>query len=313
MYEDEEGRWQNRIEELWVAIDDRARLRGSRTSAFFNKVAGLVTRGFNRVFGRRLFSFQLIGVSSAYSFAGMFLYLPILLTIVLQPRNLVAPVPGQLLSAVQLIEYFCTVVGAICFLLAAMPSLWPSPLFVSLSLLPGLIFTAGLIKLIQLHRPFQNQLGMFIALLVSFLSDVIVLALVRFTVRKVSAIASVSKIVLAILIQVCVLGLLVVAPYEIAPRLMVRFGHTPALQILFVVAIFNAFTGLASSIFLFVLLFVLLHKVLWPALGKLLYPLARHQIIRNHKIMASVGTASFIFAFPLMWTPVKGALEWLAK
>jgi len=73
MYEDAEGKWQNRIETVWVAIDDREKLSGSRTSALFNTVAAIVTRGFNRILGRKIFSFQFIGVSSSYSFAGMFL------------------------------------------------------------------------------------------------------------------------------------------------------------------------------------------------------------------------------------------------
>jgi len=56
---------------------------------------------------------------------------------------------------------------------------------------------------------------MFIALLVSFLSDALLLVLVRFTVRNVSAKTSVSRIVLAVLVQVGVIVLLVVAPYEV--------------------------------------------------------------------------------------------------
>src|SRR5258708_14664775 len=73
MYEDEEGKWQNRIDKLWVAIDDRAKLTGSKTSALFNKVAAVVTRAFDGIFGRKLLSFQFIGVSSCYSLAGLWL------------------------------------------------------------------------------------------------------------------------------------------------------------------------------------------------------------------------------------------------
>jgi hypothetical protein len=61
------------------------------------------------------------------------------------------------------------------------------------------------------------------------------------------------------------------------------------------------------------LLLVLLHRATWPVLGRLIYPLARRQVIRNHKIMAGVGTACLIFAFPSLSSAVRGALEWLAK
>src|SRR5713101_4587634 len=69
MYEDEEGHWQNRIERLWVGISDRASLVGSKSAAFFGRVAGVVTEGFNRLFGNRLLSPRMIGASTAYSWA----------------------------------------------------------------------------------------------------------------------------------------------------------------------------------------------------------------------------------------------------
>jgi hypothetical protein len=94
---------------------------------------------------------------------------------------------------------------------------------------------------------------------------------------------------------------------------MARFGQWPSLVALFALAFFNTFSGIASCIFLLVLLFVLLHKVFWPVLGKLFYPLARYRVIRDSKIMASVGTACFIVAFPLMSGAMKGVLQWLAK
>jgi hypothetical protein len=48
MYEDEEGRWQNKLEELWIAIDDRARTVMSRSAALVAKVAEIVTSAFDR-------------------------------------------------------------------------------------------------------------------------------------------------------------------------------------------------------------------------------------------------------------------------
>ena len=45
MYEDEQRKWQNRIDLLWAKIDDRAKLTGSKTSAFFNQVSIVVPKG----------------------------------------------------------------------------------------------------------------------------------------------------------------------------------------------------------------------------------------------------------------------------
>jgi hypothetical protein len=109
------------------------------------------------------------------------------------------------------------------------------------------------------------------------------------------------------LLQVGIILFLIVTPWETAGLLR----GTPG-QIVIGVAIFNLFTGLASCLFLLMLLFVLLHKVIWPVLGRLFYSLARHQVIRNRKIMASTGTGCFIFAWPLMSSPIAGVLRWLA-
>jgi hypothetical protein len=75
----------------------------------------------------------------------------------------------------------------------------------------------------------------------------------------------------------------------------------------------NIFTALASSVFLLSLLLLLLHRALWPVLGRILYPLARHQVIRSRKVMVALGTACFSLAFPLMPAAIKNILHWLTE
>jgi hypothetical protein len=312
MYEDEEGKWQDRIERLSAAINARARLTGtSKTSAFFDKIAAIATRGFNRVFGPRLFSFQLVGVSSSYSFAGLFLGLGFWFMILFRPSRLATPLPEP--GAVSGMEYICLIGGTIFLLLGTLPALAPSRWSVALSLLPFLLLTAGLIKATLLGGPLRSLPAMFAAAVVSLLSDVILLALIRLTVRRISTKPSIPRIGLAVLVQVGVIVVLVIVPFQTAGLLMVRFGQRTELEALFCLGIFNGFTGLASSVFLLMLFFVMLHRAVWPVLGRPLYSLARHQVIRKPKIMASVGTACFVFAFPAMSSAIKGVLEWLAK
>lgn len=318
MYEDAEGRWQNRIDAVWVAIDDREKLSGSKTSALFSTVAALVTRGFNRVFGRSMFSFQFIGVSTSYSFAGMFLSwaLFFLHLSFMGVSSVAAPLPETVskgVGAAFLLGFGCLMIGLVCFLLAALPSLLPSFLSVGLSLIPGLLVVVWVARVVQVHRLFGNQLALVAAFLASLLSDVLLLVVVRFTVRLISAATTVSRIAVAVLIQLGVVVFLVVAPWEAGLSLTVKFGNHPTALAIFgvFVAGLNVFTGIMSCTFILVLLFVLLYKAFWPVLGRLLYPLARYQVVRNHKVMASIGTGCFVFAFPLMWIPVRSLLKWL--
>src|SRR4051794_22204896 len=95
MYEDEEGKWQNRIEQLWIGINDLERTMGSRTAAIFNRVAAIVTRTIDRVVGKKLLSFQLIGVSTCFSFAALFLYAGYLMGIFYHPSELSSPLTAE--------------------------------------------------------------------------------------------------------------------------------------------------------------------------------------------------------------------------
>ena len=48
LYEDQEGRIQNRIVQWWVKVDDARITAHTRVSAFVEAVAGLTARGFDR-------------------------------------------------------------------------------------------------------------------------------------------------------------------------------------------------------------------------------------------------------------------------
>jgi hypothetical protein len=156
-------------------------------------------------------------------------------------------------------------------------------------------------------------LVLYVALGASFLSDVFLLVLVRYVVGRISEETSGFRLAVAILIQVGVITLLVFVPFWASGPLMVKFGQRPELRALLALGIFNAFTGIASSVFLLALLVVLLHKAMWPVLGRLLHSVAQRQVLRNHWVTASIGTACFILAFPQMSGTLKAVLEWIAK
>src|ERR1700694_5196508 len=78
LYEDEEGKFQNKVEEWWIKLSDKQRASRSRVAAFMQEVAQLTGRGFDRLLGRRLFSFRVIPISIYLSFASFFLLILIL-------------------------------------------------------------------------------------------------------------------------------------------------------------------------------------------------------------------------------------------
>ena len=59
--EDEEGRVQNQLENLWIKVDDRSKV--GATQQFIRGCAQLYARALDRLFGRRLLSIQACGIS----------------------------------------------------------------------------------------------------------------------------------------------------------------------------------------------------------------------------------------------------------
>jgi hypothetical protein len=58
LYEDEQGRVQSTPEELWLRINEQRQAFLSRHAAFMREVARLANVGFDRLFGKKLLSWQ---------------------------------------------------------------------------------------------------------------------------------------------------------------------------------------------------------------------------------------------------------------
>lgn len=313
MYEDAQGKWQSRIEAIWISVNDREKVIGSRAVAIFNGVASVATSAFNRVFGERLLSLQLIGVSTSFSYAGVFFGLSVIFAVLFRESRLVGALSGNVIASLNFVKVGAFVIGLVFFVFAMLPTIWKSRWTVWLSLAPLIFICLGLMKLALRHRATHDQLAMLITLIASVFSDVLTLVLVRYTIRRVLTDPTPSRVCAAVSIQVFMVVLLVIAPIQLSGILMVRYGQRLILKSLFDLGLFNLFTGFASLLFLLVLFTLLLHRATWPVLGRLIYPLARYQVVRKQTLMASIGTGLLLFAFPLMPTAAKRMLEWFAK
>jgi hypothetical protein len=73
LYETESGNYQNRLEELWVRIDDLSRTALTRQTAFLKQTLGLLSFGFDSLFGKKLISTRSIAMTLAYSASSLYL------------------------------------------------------------------------------------------------------------------------------------------------------------------------------------------------------------------------------------------------
>jgi hypothetical protein len=77
LYEDEEARIQNRLEQIWKRIDALQSSAMSKEVAFLQGVTRTTSSILDRLLGHKLLSLQSIAVSSAFSLASLFVVLPL--------------------------------------------------------------------------------------------------------------------------------------------------------------------------------------------------------------------------------------------
>lgn len=193
MYEAESGRLQNRIEELWVTISDRAILVGSRTVALFSAVAVADTRMLNRIYGKRLISFRMVGISTITS-----LSVPILFVLVANPFSARTGVPGLPRDDIR----FWGIVLVILVLLTAPAFMTRSRFAVALTLLPFSFCVAFWILSPLMHDRNAGWSNVTTtAILASLLSDVAVAALIRQSINIIGRQVRIPRILAMLCLQ----------------------------------------------------------------------------------------------------------------
>src|SRR5437660_12566039 len=77
LYEDEEGRYQNKLEEWWIRVRYSREKALSTATEIFAFTSQAASRIFDDVFGARLFSFRVAGISVCLSLAALLFFGPL--------------------------------------------------------------------------------------------------------------------------------------------------------------------------------------------------------------------------------------------
>jgi hypothetical protein len=311
MQESTEGLWINRLEELWIQVDDRKLTIHETTKILFTKVADKVSRTFNRVYGTKLISIRTVGVSGSLSFASLFLTLGlglgILIFFILAYS---ATVDQKLLHAIPILVIVViafVLAGAFCLILAMLtiffkPAIWPI-----LSCLPTVFWLLGTYRLFHVHFKYGNQLGISATLLISIASDILLLGLVRQSLRWIMMRTSLQRIITALVIQVVTLFLIFYIPFKVPIQWQPGLPRKNLGQDLFILALFNIPTAIASIAFVFSLVIVALHRLTWPLLSQWTYVLTRNDVLEKRKKIRAIGFLCLAYAFagsPKTWLQI---------
>jgi hypothetical protein len=282
IYEDEQGRLQSRLEEMWVRIHSRAIMVGSSSSAAFGTVAKLLDEGFNRLFGNRLWSLQAMSASTAWS-----------LTFVLGAAVPVSddkPVPVfALYGFTTPARTLYSEIAAIFALSILMPLMSSSKVSKAIGLMPltvvGFVLGAGLVKA---FNNYSSRLALLfsLAVILSVVSDMMMIFANRSLIRYVGSYVSFKRILIVIVLQWALGFLLILLPIILWPISMTFF----------MLALLNIFSLVFSLLLSAAMVGVCIDRLLWPVIARLVYPLQKYEVVRNSKLLAAVGLPCILFA-----------------
>ena len=300
MRESTEGVWVNRIEEFWIEVDDRKKSIGESTKILFRKIADKVSRAFNCVFGPKLISVRTIGMSGSLSFASFFLILAVIFEgvsyFIIKHSEVLKPELTKQVPLLAILGIGLFFVAGFCLLLAVLPILLKSPVWAWISCIPTVFLLELTYQLFHKHLGNAKEYGIALALAISFASDVLLLMLVRQSLRWILARTTLARIVSAMAMQLLALFLVFVIPYRLPIVWHPEMARSSVGQILFVLALFNIPTVVASLAFGFSLSVVLLHRLVWPFLSEFTYVLTRNEVLDKRKTVRWIGCACIVYA-----------------
>jgi hypothetical protein len=322
MYEDEEGRLQNRIkrfqkrvENWWIKVDDRRRTSLPWAASFIQEVARLAGRCFDRILTKRLLSMRVVGVSILLSTASIFLFIA-LMPVVFHT----APIK-RYGDAIMLFFRLC--------LLALLPAISDSPsmplkpwfprvirlwwwaiiIFGTLTIVDFLLFTSGKGTA---GASFASNAAIFLPLLFGFgaACDVSYILFTRWTLRRIAVTNSTRAILLWIFLLLLFLAAIVVALPLVGVGI---FTHVPLIggALLFSVII-NSIDVVMSLAMLLIAVLLLAHRLIWPLIQRPLYAIQRLEF-KNPKEWKRRKGWFRVLGVSLIIIAIPGFPEWLKE
>ena len=348
LYETEQGEWQNRLESLWVSIDERATITRNTATALFNRVAQLSSLAMDRLFGKQLLSLRALCVFTNISLAGGILFAATLdqlvkRQIIIPPRGSTSVLRAVLLRDLPFIyeflferfvfvrphtwaasSFLTAVLISLCLLASGIVPAFKGNKW--LNSLPYLFSGAFLARVVflwttslgQTHSLRTHYELMFESFMLSFLCDYLAVT----TLRRLLLVISRSPSAMRVAFSVLILGLL--SASIIYLPVMLAIVHGIVFKRHLSIAIYAGFLGellgaLSVTTFIYfalpagILLLILVHRIVWPFISRFIYSLGRYNILSNTKLLSGAGFVCLALAISIGHLTRKDILDLLSK
>jgi hypothetical protein len=324
LYEGEEKKIQSRLEDSWIKIDDLKKKAIKRHTAFIQTVATQAGSLLDRLFGKKLLSLQLVGVTLCYSLASLFL-VKLWLQDVLGDLNL--PLVWSLFL-------FYLIAGTLPLFFRSCRWLlsWLGIIILSLPVIMLTIqyfvwdnqsasgqFSLPLGVGFLLYNVAGFYLGGAVAILAGSLCIVLTRSALRWSTETKSFLKMVSVLVLNFLLMVGLFllplhyeGMLFqhILAYQLNPDNQLsgvtNWGLSMLMWAYDLAVSANLYTSLIAATWIVLIIMMWLHRWFWPAFGRLAYALQRWELLngKKRKFLLGVGVL-------LIGDCIGHAPEWL--
>jgi hypothetical protein len=264
LYKDEEDKLENRIEQWWQRIRNLHAHAISRETAFLKVVAEITSKGFTKLFGKRLFGLKAVSASICYSQAATLLFFTFAL----------GRVGESEVIQVRLVS------GILCLVFLLFGSLGPfihrrSPKLFWLAFVLMLTIGWPLLLLLRQWLYFSISVAEIIPFAVA--CDFLFIVLTRLMLAHAAQSNSFLKIATLGIGNAFLAAVLVVVPIYSWAWLYDHHLFAPIVLPLALLGFSNSLDGLVSLSWFLIAIVMLLHRLFWPLIERPLYALYRHR------------------------------------
>lgn len=312
VYRDEKQRIMNKIEEWWKTIVSPNETLIQRQTAFLVAATKLAKDGLDSIMGERIISLRSITVSASLSMCSLALCVLVSFKV---DSDWARPIFG----------------GA--SLLYALEGLYLSPRFSKSKFVQILLITSMPLVIVAvmaafdatrpLPPPYPNEFhaeiplfmvdAVLIAICLIIVSggiavDVMVVAALRKLLSRLASASNLVEIVTCFALNLLIVGMLCggfLFFYKVYYVDQTE-GSFP-LGLLAPIFASNAFSFMVSASVLCIVIVAIAHKIMWPLIGRLVYPIVDNRLLENKRVLAVSGGMMIGCSFQNL----KPIIEWL--
>jgi hypothetical protein len=284
-YEDEQKGLKNRLEELWIRIDDRSRDAESTFESFTMEVSRITEQVFSRVFGPKAMSWRAVAVSSCFAIAS--------LDLSLMPSS-------DGLGRQAEVEVVTTFI-----VLGAIPALinrgWATAIAIGAWIC--MVLQIPVYAFANFHKdPVDVETRVVAALTITVapaLMDLLWIYGCRLLLRSAASVRAASAVIIWNSATLVLCFLPVTEQYDMHEL------TTPTWLAVLISTFVRTrwFLALGASVLLSLAAVAILHLCIWPVLGRLVYPLQRFDLFSRPKTLIGIGVSLIALS--------SGAIQWL--